>query len=308
MSETQAPQAQGPSAGMLLRQAREAAGLHTEALAMSLKVPVRQIEALEQDQIELLPDTVYARALAASLCRNMKVDPQLVLARMPQGRPVSRIGDREPINEPFRTPGDSAMAAWRDRLGRPPVIAALVLLLGALILLVLPLVQNSATKALAPSATPAPDSTATQPEGQGAMPGVVIESVQPPGLPASGAASPAPSPVMPAPAPTATPGAAAPAAATQPVVAEAPQAAASASAAPLMSMRARGESWVQVSDARGAVPVRRLLAAGETVTVAGVPPLSVTVGSASATEVSVRGRPFDLAPVTRDNVARFQVQ
>ena len=45
--------AQGRSdltAGALLRQAREAAGLHIAALAVSLKVPVKKIEALEAQE------------------------------------------------------------------------------------------------------------------------------------------------------------------------------------------------------------------------------------------------------------------
>ena len=180
MSETQAAAAQGPSAGMLLRQAREAAGLHPEALAVALKVPVHQIEGLEEDRLDVLPDTVFARALAASLCRHLKIDPQPVLARMPQAKPVSRPGDREPINAPFRRPGESVLAAWRDRLGRPAVMAALVLLLGALILLVLPLVQNRIARMAAPVGEAAPE--ASQPETPAAAPGVVIESVQPPGV------------------------------------------------------------------------------------------------------------------------------
>jgi cytoskeleton protein RodZ len=34
----------------------------------------------------------------------------------------------------------------------------------------------------------------------------------------------------------------------------------------------------------------------------------VTVGDAAQTEVQVRGKPYDLAPVARDNVARFEVK
>lgn len=301
MSEYQAAPDHGPTAGMLLRQAREAAGLHPEALAVTMKVPVRQIEALEQDQVELLPDTVFARALAASLCRHLKIDPQPVLARLPQGKPISRPGDREPINEPFRTPGESALSAWRGRLGRPPVVVALVLLLGALILLALPLVQTGSAKLPASDSTSSPGAEVAAPA---AAPGVVTESVLPPGLPAPAEgtvpASPAPPPGTSAPA--GTPGAAVPAAAAQPVVAAAP------ADAPLMSLRVRSDSWVQVTDGRGAVPLRRLLVTGETVAVTGATPLSVTIGSASVTDVTVRGRPFDLTPVTRDNVARFEVR
>ena len=64
-----------PSAGTLLRQAREAAGMHIGALSVSLKVPVKKLEALEADRLDLLPDAVFARALAASVCRTLKADP-----------------------------------------------------------------------------------------------------------------------------------------------------------------------------------------------------------------------------------------
>ena len=48
MSENHVDMADGVSAGTLLRQAREAAGLHVASLAASLKVPVRKLEALEE--------------------------------------------------------------------------------------------------------------------------------------------------------------------------------------------------------------------------------------------------------------------
>ena len=54
--------------------------------------------------------------------------------------------------------------------------------------------------------------------------------------------------------------------------------------------------------------MQRIVAAGETVVAEGKPPLSVVIGKADATEVFVRGKPFDLAPVTRENVARFEVK
>ncbi|HPH15047.1 MAG TPA: helix-turn-helix transcriptional regulator, partial [Burkholderiaceae bacterium] len=69
------------SAGALLRQAREAAGLHIAALAVSLKVPVKKLEALESDRLDLLPDAVFARALASSMCRALKIDAAPILER-----------------------------------------------------------------------------------------------------------------------------------------------------------------------------------------------------------------------------------
>ena len=83
--------------------------------------------------------------------------------------------------------------------------------------------------------------------------------------------------------------------------------AADAAAGPLV-LRARSASWVQVRDANGALALQRNLAAGETVSVSAPTPLAVIVGRADATEVTVRGKPFDLTAVARENVARFEVK
>ena len=105
-----------PSAGTLLRQAREASGLHIGALSVSLKVPVKKLEALEADQYDLLPDAVFARALAASVCRTLKVDPGPVLSRLP-GQVMPRLQlessttDRANLHPPH--------AAWCE-IGKPP--------------------------------------------------------------------------------------------------------------------------------------------------------------------------------------------
>ena len=71
---------------------------------------------------------------------------------------------------------------------------------------------------------------------------------------------------------------------------------------------AKGESWVQVTDAKGAVPLNRVVKPGETVQVAGQLPLKVVVGRADAVEIQVRGQPLNLAPMTKVNVARFEVK
>ena len=54
--------------------------------------------------------------------------------------------------------------------------------------------------------------------------------------------------------------------------------------------------------------LQRNLAAGESVSVAGQMPFAVVIGRADATEVFVRGKPFDLTTVSRENVARFEVK
>ena len=76
----------------------------------------------------------------------------------------------------------------------------------------------------------------------------------------------------------------------------------------MVVFKARSVSWVQVVDGKGNTVLRRVLDGGETVGVNGALPLSVIVGSAEATSVEVRGKPFNLQSVTRDNVARFEVK
>ncbi|MBA2674301.1 RodZ domain-containing protein [Ramlibacter sp.] len=294
-SETSA--GDGASAGALLRHAREAAGLHVATLAVSLKVPVRKLEALEEDRYEELPDAVFARALAASVCRTLKIDPRPVLERLPQDRARLRAG--EGINAPFRAPGDGPAPSVMDQLTRPVGLTVVALLLGALVIIFLPTLRRESSEAAAPK----PDAAA-QPGTPSVTPSLPAESasapiVSEPALPQAGV----PAPTAPA------RGASAPSASVSTTlsntVAFTPPIAAGNE---LVSFRARGSSWIQVTDAKGGVVMQRMMNSGDTAAAAGALPLTVTVGSASATEVQVRGKPFDIRGTARDNVARFQVK
>ncbi|MEO7548688.1 MAG: helix-turn-helix domain-containing protein [Ramlibacter sp.] len=312
--EGAAPQAfsDGLTAGMLLRRAREAAGLHVAALAVSLKVPVRKLEALESDRFDLLPDLVFARALASSVCRTLRVDSQPILERLPLKAAPRLVQDRDGINTPFRAPSDGLPPSLLGQMSRPVVLAVLALLLGALVLMFLP--RSFIEELVATSQTQAQSQPQPQPEAVGSpvpltvgpaepVPAQVVATVPPAGgapvlVPATSLADRAP-----ASAPVTVPGAAA----AVPASAMAPAAEAIVSSG-IVTFRTRGPSWVEVTDARGVVAMRRLLAAGESAGVSGALPLSVTIGRASATEVQVRGKAFDLAAVSRDDVARFEVK
>jgi len=78
--------------------------------------------------------------------------------------------------------------------------------------------------------------------------------------------------------------------------------------ASIVTFSTKGESWVEVTDAKGAVVLRRTLAAGEVAGASGVLPLRAVVGRADTTQVQVRGQALDLRALTRDNVARFEVK
>ena len=296
----QQPADDGVTAGALLRRAREAAGLHVAALAVSLKVPVRKLEALEDNRWEVLPDAVFVRALASSVCRTLKIDPQPVLERLPQTAAPRLVHDGEGINTPFRAPSDGAGPSWFDQLTRPVFLAVFALLLGALIIILLP---NS----------PEPDTVAA-----------VTRSADPVAVP--------PPAIVPAPPPQPVPEPVAQAAPAEPATASVASAAAAPASAPAVKpsapvtavnavapvtagpasgvvvFRTKGPSWIEVTDAKGVVTVRRELQAGEAVGASGALPLQVTIGRVDHTDVQVRGKSFDLRPVSKDNVARFTVK
>lgn len=304
----------GVTAGGLLKEARQAAGMHIAALAVALKVPVSKLEALEADNYTVLPDTVFVRALASSVCRTLKIDPAPILSLLPQSQSPRLSVDSAGINAPVKgsagksSSSSSASFAGSGSGSRSVVLVVLALLVGAVVLFFVPRHSTPGDSSdpvpvAVPDALPA---NASEP-----APAVVPPTVERP-ADASISASPAAASAASVPVSAAPPAAAppAPAAAGSGVSAGAVSAADGAADAPSgpLVLRARGASWVQVRDANGALALQRNLAAGESVSVSAPTPLAVIVGRADATEVVVRGKPFDLTAVARENVARFEVK
>ncbi len=277
----------GPStAGALIRQARQAQGMHIAMLAAATKVPQRKLEALEADRLDELPDATFTRALAQTVCRTLKIDPAPVLALLPQlsGHRLEHVA--EGINTPFRERARGLSGSSDgSALGSPAVWAPLLVLILAAIVYFLP--RGTVTL---PSAAPA------------AAPEVAASAVALPDM----ASSPA---VAVAPAPSAS-------IAVETVHAAADVSADAASAASTVVNEAAGalqlkvsaESWVEVRDGSGATLLSRLLQPGESVGVDGTTPLKLTIGNAGATQLSFRGKPVDLSGSARDNVARLELK
>jgi cytoskeleton protein RodZ len=268
------------AAGTLLREARESKGLAIQALAASLKVSVKKIEALEAGRFDLLPDMVFARALAFSICRNLKIESLPILDQFPPTNVHTLKSDEAGINTPFH----ASHAAYRFKvlqfLTRPVVIVSAVLSLMAVMLYTVPLIFPG--QLLDP--TPVTDSTSNSPEQRVDPPSVQSEL-----------------PVAQTSAPMNTIGSAPP---TGNAIAVASGASAVAGN---IVFKSRGVSWVEVVDAKGTVHLRRSLLSGEVVSVSGVLPLMVVVGKADMLEVTVAGKPFNLMGVAKDNIARFEV-
>lgn len=300
------------TAGGLLKEARQAAGMHIEALAVALKVPVSKLEALEADNYTVLPDTVFVRALASSVCRTLKVDPAPILSLLPQSQSPRLSVDSAGINAPVKGSASKSSAfssaSFTGSGSRSVVLIVLALLVGAVVLFFVPRHStpgdSADTESVAvPDALPA---SASEPV-PAAPPSAVERFTDVSSSALSAAAVAASVPVSAAPSAAVSP---APAAVASSVtVSNAPVAdgAADVPSGPLV-LRARSPSWVQVRDANGALALQRNLAAGESVSVSAPTPLAVIVGRADATEVIVRGKPLDLTAVARENVARFEVK
>lgn len=306
------------SAGTLLRQGRVAAGMHIAALAVSLKVPAHRLEALESDRFDLLPDAVFARALASSVCRALKMDAAPVLGQLPIPA-MPRLHTATARSRDSYTTGGSArgFAAWRS-LPKPVMGSAAALVVAAAGLLVWPMLQSSPGSEDVAAVALMPGSTDAQPaayslespvaSGQILPASNVVTSVVTAPLNVAIAANvPSAAPPSAAAATALAPSASLAATASMTAVLT-PSPAATSSATGVIVFSPSAASWVEVTDAKGTVLLRRMLAAGEVIDASGALPLNAVVGRADVTKVQVRGQAFDLSSIARENVARFEVK
>jgi cytoskeleton protein RodZ len=132
------------TAGVMLRTYRESQGLRIDSLASLLKVPVSKLESLENDRLDELPDTMFARALTLAVCRLLKSDAAPVLALLP-GQDVSRLApkDERGIDFPLQRPSFLPQSQWMSTasLLTPLRGGAILALLVALALAFLPDLQ-----------------------------------------------------------------------------------------------------------------------------------------------------------------------
>ena len=291
------------TAGEILKNARQSAGIHIEALAVALKVPVSKLEALESNNFDLLSDTVFLRALASSVCRTLKLDPASVLSLLPQSQAPRLIPERTDINTPVKTAGKTFVSTKSSRHSSWLTASVLLLLASAAAVFYWPAEYQPwdawRTKQIPAAAVPAapepvPPDTATEPASAlptspsaatASAPVPVNVQMSASQLNSSVAQAAAPVTLQPA----------------DPVIAPEP------TNVPLM-VRTRGESWVQVRDASGRVVFEKKMVQGEAAPVSGILPFSVVVGRADVTDVYVRGKLFELNSVSRENVARFEVK
>lgn len=295
------------TAGALLKAARQLAGVHLAVLSVNLKVPVRQLEALEADQYPADQSPVFARALAASMCRQLRVDPAPILALMPMSS--NYLEPHGAVRHAYVAP---------TNLGRVRRVSADVpskarWAAGAMVVLIVVLIwaphpsQWVWLKAVTAALTATLASPESQPEPVATVITPVSEAMSPnpPAITDPSQAGGQGGPVTLSMAIPGTPGM--PAAASLPVSASVPTAA-SVALPPELLFSALNTSWVEVRDSQNQLLWNGVLHTGDSKRFPAPHPVSVVVGRADAIEVNFKGQPVDLKPHTKINVARFEVK
>ncbi len=290
---------------IMLQQARIAAGVEIEPLAAVLKVSVRKLQALEAGELNNPSEMTFTRALAASVCRQLRIEPGPVLNAWPgqstdaTAVPKTLSNDGTP-NAATALPGSAQPTGSRSWLG-----VLVVLLIGVGVWMAYQQMQHASERRQA-RATAQP--TVTEPErAETAAPAVV----EVPAAPVTEIAPAAGGTVEAAPV---TPSAVN---ATQPEEPAKPGPIVNNQSAPLtpaaignhiLVLHALEASWIEVTDVSGARVFTRLMSAGDHVAIdEGGRPLSVLIGNAAGVRVYSRSKALDLTDKARLNVARFDV-
>jgi cytoskeleton protein RodZ len=246
--------AAGPDTpGGMLRAERERRGLSVQHAAEEMHLDVRVIEAIEQNRFLTLGAPVYAKGHLRKYAALVGLSPATVLER------YEALSGTPTVPTPIPAAIATPVRAERRRIPRLPLLIVVAIAVAAgLAWLVLELLRSRISDNTATSALPA--ATVSQP--------VVNEPVAP-------AAAIAPTPTLPRKAEETREGGAAATAGEVRV-----------------RLQFSESSWAEIYDATGKRLMFDMGAAGRSRTIAGVPPLRVNLGLASAVSMQVDEQPI----------------
>ncbi len=280
-------------AGARLREARNAAGLSIDAVALQLKLAPRQVRALEDNDYARLPGRTFVRGFMRNYARLLRLDADELLAILPVA------GEASSLERPSLAPSPRAMGELpADVHAKPssarwaiPVAFVAVIAIAASYELTRPGSELAKALRLETAGTPPAPTPGALPAPPVAAPS---ESTATTALrnPVAVAGNP-PEAIT------------APAAGTAAPTVEVAGAATVARSDALLVLVFRGTSWIEVKDGNGNVLLSTLGYPGATHAVGGGPPYDVVLGNAEAVQVTYRGEPFDSAPFVKQNVAKF---
>jgi cytoskeleton protein RodZ len=301
----------GTGVGELLRAERLARGLSIEDVARQLRLAVRQVTALEEDDYDKLAGGTFARGFVRNYAKLLQIDAAPLLQQLDQSLPPPA-----PQTITYQTEGVPFPS--KQKSGTRNLIVAGVIIL-ALLLLIYEIyrgneanIANIGKQPTVSSETGAGIEEATEPP-ELQSPDVISnreadlpaeettagkqESTAQLSVPASVLSPPlareaAPATAVPEPANTVSPRSAS-------------QSANTTVASPAVNGGANGihlifagESWTEVKDGRGRLLLSRINPRGTEHVLQGTPPFFLTIGNAAEVKLVYNSKPVDLAPYT----------
>lgn len=336
---------QTSACGGALRAAREKQKLSVQDIAAQLRLGVNQVEALEADRYDKLPQPSIVRGFIRNYAKALKLDAAPIVAAY-----SAMVPDSAPQSFAVKPPEHrSVIGEHRANFSFMSFIGLLLcfaLVAGLFYYYTQVIKPNVTSNLTAPVTQPAVEPVPTAPttdSAEFALPAAERQdNVTPIDLPAAATDTAAGSQLNSTLAPEATPStttapvsstttantsAAANALQPKPNVATpatspsttVPSATSSSENVPAkeatpsnaknaqLVIDATEETWVNIVDANGRQFYSKVLAAGTSETVTAAPPLTITVGNAHGTSISMNGQALDLLAHTRERVARLKV-
>lgn len=254
--------------GDRLRRAREAAGLRLEDVAARLKMPVRVVKSLEEEDWSRLGAPVFVRGQLRSYSRLLGLGTSTTIE-------AARVGPIEPPALVTRNYIPRHQYLFEQVARRAAYVAITVAIVGSVWM-------GTRSQGGAPAIIESLEAPMVRGFGDASTPPAAerttMAASMAPSLPA--AAQPATQALSPAPAPAVSEG---------------------------LLLRFDGDSWLKVLAPGGAVLEQALVRAGEQRSFAAGAVGRVVLGNADAVRVERSGEAVDLSPYRRANVARFTV-
>lgn len=285
------------SLGITLREARERLGLSVADVADQIKFAPRQIEALEAEDFQHLPEMAFVRGFVRSYARILQLDAQALLAVLPEINVVPMPIMPTAIGMPFP---DARLSQRQNMiwLGAALLLAVLVVVF-AVWHFTTPLEQANTAQVETPVSLPAEvqiTSASTAPEAEviaSSVPAAAATLQNASGVPQTLAQPEKVSAFQTAPQ-------------TQ-AIKSVPQPGISPQIATLRLVFEE-DSWVEIKDRNGKLLPSQVNPRGSELRLDGQAPFSLVIGKAAVVRLYYREKQVDLKPYTGINVARLTLE
>lgn len=279
------------SVGQQLRTAREAKRMGVAEVAHTLKLSVRQVEALDADDWSSLPGTIV-RGFIRNYARLVNLDSEALMRQL----------------DAVRQPGQAELALLAATSAPLPRASRMerrdwVVVLSGLTLVLLALLVNffapqdfwQSTLAEFNKLTAEPTATVSSAEKVDSIPvAQSTDQATQPGAPVASAEAVSPENQLPKAQTGAVPG---DQVASQPAPGDS-----------VLKLNFAQPSWVEIRDRSGQVIFSQLNQAGSQREIEGQPPFALVIGNASNVTVQYKGKTIDLSQRSKDDVARFNLE